>query len=400
MTHARTNLEGGFRQAVRSGMTVPFYLHQMGAEDAAKIAAVLDTPFLTSGQVGRDVEAQLSVYFDAPHALLTNSWTNGALATLLAMDIGQGDEVIVPAMTFIATANVVELLGAKPVFADVDPDTLCLTPETVAPHVNDRTRAVIPVHLYGQMADIAALRASLRSDIRIIEDAAHCFEGLLNGAHPGTHSDAAIFSFYATKNITCGEGGAIVTQDSQLFAKLQATRLHGMSAGAADRYRGATYNHWDMMRLGVKANLPDLLAALLPHQIAAADEKLKLREAIAARYEAAFAKDERIQLQAPVEGGRHARHLFPIGVAADKRDAMIVKLNADGIGCTVNYRSVPTLTFYRERYGFAPGFAPVSEAWGDATISLPLYPTLSEEAQGQVIEAVNRTLNAMETEAA
>lgn len=400
MTRVRSDLESGFRQAVHSGMTVPFYLHQMGAGDAAKVAAVLDTPFLTSGQVGRDVEAQLSEYFEAPHALLTNSWTNGALATLLAMDIGQGDEVIVPAMTFIATANVVELLGAKPVFADVDPVTLCLTPETIAPLVNERTRAVIPVHLYGQMADIAALRASLRSDIRIIEDAAHCFEGLLSGAHPGTHSDAAVFSFYATKNITCGEGGAIVTQDSQLFARLQATRLHGMSAGAADRYRGSTYNHWDMLRLGVKANLPDLLAALLPDQIAAADEKLIQREAIAARYETAFADDERIQLQASVEGSRHARHLFPIGVAADKRDEMIVKLNADGIGCTVNYRSVPTLSFYRERYGFGPGFAPVSEAWGNATISLPLYPTLSEEAQGEVIEAVSRTLNAMETEAA
>src|SRR5262249_19457335 len=160
-----------------------------------------------------DVEAQLAAYFGTAHALLVNSWTNGAIAALLALGVGPGDEVIVPAMTFIATANAAEMVGAKPVFVDVDPDSLLLTPESVARVVTRRTKVVIPVHLYGQMVDMSGLAAALsaRRDIAIVEDCAHCFEGERAGYKPGVHSACAIFSFYATKNVTCGEGGAIIT---------------------------------------------------------------------------------------------------------------------------------------------------------------------------------------------
>ncbi|MFY7781395.1 MAG: DegT/DnrJ/EryC1/StrS family aminotransferase, partial [Tagaea sp.] len=204
-----------------------FYRHGLSSADAKGIAEVLDTPFLTSGAVGKKVEAQLCAFFGQPHALLVNSWTNGALAALLAMDIGPGDEVIVPAQTFIATANMVELIGAKPVFVDVDPDTLLMTPEGAAKAATARTKLAMPVHMYGQMCDMKGLRAALPKTVRILEDCAHCFEGTRDGEPPGKHSDLAIFSFYATKNVTCGEGGAIVTGDAELHAKLQQTRLHG-----------------------------------------------------------------------------------------------------------------------------------------------------------------------------
>ena len=187
-------------------MQVPFYRHSLAPENSKYVAQVLETPFLTSGPIGKEVEAQLSEYFGVKHSKLVNSWTNGAVATLLALDIGPGDEVIVPAMTFIATANVVELVGAKPVFIDCDPDTLLVTPELIKAAITKNTKAVIPVHMYGQMCDIKAIKEILPKDqkISIIEDCAHTFEAKFNGDRPGKYSDVSVFSFYATKNVTCG----------------------------------------------------------------------------------------------------------------------------------------------------------------------------------------------------
>ena len=250
------------------------------------------------------------------------------------------------------------------------------------------------------MVDIGAVRAVVGPDVHIVEDCAHCFEGALHGDRPGAHSDAAIFSFYATKNVTCGEGGAVITRDDALAARLATTRLHGMSAGAVDRFRKQKYNHWDMVSLGVKANLPDLQAALLPHQIRVVEEQLARREEIARTYETAFASDERIRLQSPVPGARHARHLFPICVEETIRDDLILALNAAGVGCTVNYRSVPTLKYYRERYGYGPNDHIHAHRWGEGTISLPLYPTLKSDEQEYVIETLRRELDRLTRKAA
>ncbi len=370
-------------------MQVDFYRHDLKPSAADAIARVIETPFLTSGAVGRQVEKQIADYFGTKHALLVSSWTSGAIATLLALDVGPGEEVIVPAMTFIATANVVELLGARPVFVDVDPETLLVSPDLIARAVTPRTKAVITVHIYGQMLDIAAVRAALRDrpDIAIIEDCAHCFEGELAGQKPGAHSSAAIFSFYATKNVTCGEGGAIVTNGSDLYQKLLQTRMHGMSAGAIDRFKTGGYRHWDMERLGVKANLPDLLAALLPPQIATIDERLPKREEVALRYERAFA-DLPIRMPRSLTNSKHARHLFPIHVPPAIRDDVLTLFAERKIGCTVNYRSVPTLSYYRDTYAYSPESLPVSYEWGSGTITLPLYPSLSRDAQDYVIGIV------------
>jgi len=374
-------------------MKVDFYRHSLGTEDAQAIAEVLKSPFLTTGPVAERVELQLAEYFGVPYATLVNSWTNGALATLLALEIGPGDEVIVPAMTFIASANVVELTGAKTVFADVDPVTLLLTPQSMIKHVTARTRAVIPVHLYGQMCDVPQLRAALdahpmaRERIRIIEDCAHCFEGERDGRKPGFASDAAIFSFYATKNVTCGEGGAVITRDEELHAKVRETRLHGMTAIAAKRFAGGRYNHWDMRRLGIKGNLPDILAALLPRQIATIDERLPARWALANRYREAFLGGP-LRLVAMLQACRHTEHIFPIGVPGGKRDEAIAALNAAGVAITVNFRAVPETTYYRERYPEAAGACPVASRWGEETLTLPLFPGMTRDEQDHVINAV------------
>ncbi len=372
-------------------MKVDFYRHQLTPEDGDAVKAVLGTPFLTTGAVSKQVERQLEAYFRSPHALLVNSWTNGALAVLLAMDLGPDDEVIVPAMTFIASANVVVLAGARVVFADVDPATLLLTAESVAPHVTPRTRAVIPVHLYGQMCDIAAMREMLDSHkhaaghVAIIEDCAHCFEGEREGLKPGEISDCAIFSFYATKNVTCGEGGAIVTRDAALHGKVLETRLHGMSAIAVDRFASGRYNHWDMRRLGTKANLPDLLAALLPRQIAEVDGVLPERVRLANAYRARF-EGGPLRLVTQQQACKSAEHLFVIGVPGGKRDQAIAALNEAGVAVTVNYRAVPDTSYYG-RQGPAPE-VPVARLWGEQTISLPLFPGLTEEEQHHVASMV------------
>ena len=370
-------------------MNVPFYRHSLTPDNSKYVEAVLKTPFLTSGPIGKEVESQLCEYFNVSHAKLVNSWTNGAVATLLAMDIGPGDEVIVPAMTFVATANVVELVGAKPVFIDCDPDTLLITPELVKSAITEKTKAVIPVHMYGQMCDVAAIKAILPNEqnISIIEDCAHSFEAKYNDERPGKYSNAAIFSFYATKNITCGEGGAIITNDSNLFDRITQSILHGMSASAADRFKTGQYKHWEMEHLGTKANLPDLLASLLPNQINSIDSKLNDRHQLALKYEQAFGATK-LRLPKNLAQATHSRHLFALGVSASYRDQVLSKLAEFNIGATVNYRSITSLKYYQNKYKLDAKDFVNSVNWGGSTISIPLFVGLTESEQEYIIKVM------------
>lgn len=373
-------------------MEVPFYRHSLNRADAELVANVFASPILTSGAQGKAVEAQIQQYFSVSHAKMVNSWTNGAVAALLALDVGPGDEVIVPAQTFIATSNVVELVGATPIFVDVDPETLLITPEFINPAVTDKTKAVIPVHIYGQMCDIKAIREVIKNkNIAIIEDCAHTFEAKLAGERPGKYSDFAVFSFYATKNVTCGEGGAIITNNESLYNKLNQTVLHGMSAGAADRFQKGQYRHWEMDRLGTKANLPDILAALLPPQIDTIDERLTTREKLAQTYDNFFSTTS-VKIPKVNSGVTHSRHLYPIHVAPEYRDQVLFKLGEAQIGTTVNYRAVTTMDFYKNRYGFKSGDFKNSENWGDGTLSLPLFPAMKEPEQNYVLETFEKTI--------
>ena len=218
---------------------IAFYKHNLNTDYSKYISKVLKSDFLTSGNVCKKTEKEISKFFNINYCLLTSSWTSGALATLMAMGIRKGDEVIVPAMTFVATANVIELLGATPRFVDVDRETLLIDIDKTLKLINKKTKAIMPVHLYGNMVDIRKLRNKIKSinkKIFIIEDSAHCFEGKFNNSLSGRWSDCAIFSFYATKNITCGEGGAVITNNKNLYKKISEIRVHGLTKSAIDRF--------------------------------------------------------------------------------------------------------------------------------------------------------------------
>ena len=369
---------------------IPFHQHDLTSFSVDKVAEVLSSQFITSSSICAHVEIQLKAYFGVEYAFLTNSWTNGGIAALLALGIKPGDEVIVPAMSFIATSNIVCLLGAVPVFVDVDPDTLLMDYNKVEDAITPKTRCIIPVHLYGLMCDIKKLRDIIMpyGNIAIIEDSAHCFEGEYEGCKPGTYSDFAIFSFYATKNITCGEGGAVITNDPDLAERFKAARLHGMTASADKRYVDRKYKHWEMEALGAKANLPDLLAVYLQHQIDEIDKKWSLRKGYDQTYRHAFENVEAIRLQHIPEGMKSALHVFPIHVAPDHRDELIAHINDLGMQVAVHYRSIPSNSFYKREYSLDENAYPESKIWGDGQISLPLYPNLGIKNVNSYIDAI------------
>jgi UDP-4-amino-4-deoxy-L-arabinose-oxoglutarate aminotransferase len=239
------------------------------------------------------------------------------------------------------------------------------------------------------MCDMKGIRHALekRPDVAIIEDAAHSFEASRDGYYPGHLSDAAIFSFYATKNVTCGEGGAVITSRQDLAHRLHSARLHGMTKGAADRFQNGRYNHWDMVDLGTKGNLPDILAALLPRQIATIRDRLPARHALANHYRTGL-RAEPVTLVDTIPECVSAEHIFPIHVEPRFRDRMIAELNRRGVNVAVNYRCVPGTTYYRRKYGLSPADFPASYRWGEGTITLPLYHRLARAEQDHVIASV------------
>jgi dTDP-4-amino-4,6-dideoxygalactose transaminase len=290
-------------------------------------------------------------------------------------------------MTFAATSNVIMHVGATPVFVDVEPATGLIDPAAVARAITGRTRAIIPVHLYGLMADMRRLKTMADdAGVALVEDCAHAIESERDGVRPGQLSQASCFSFYATKTITSGEGGAVVTNDDRLADQLKLLRQHGMSASAADRYTG-TYRHWDIELLGWKYNMTNLQAALLIGQLARIDGLWQRRERASRRYEAAF-REAGVAFPMVVPGAKSARHLFTIWVAPGERDRVLSDLQARGIGVAVNYRAVHLLKYYRERFGFTRGMFPEAERIGDATVTLPLYPKLTDEQIDYVAESV------------
>jgi UDP-4-amino-4-deoxy-L-arabinose-oxoglutarate aminotransferase len=264
--------------------------------------------------------------------------------------------------------------------------------------IGPKTVGILPVHLYGQLADMRALRSIADSKgLFLVEDSAHGVEIERDGVRPGDLSQAAVFSFYATKNLTCGDGGAVVTRDASTAERLRRLRNHGVSKAATERH-GSLYQHWDLAELGYKANLTDLDAALLRPQIAHLDDKRALRERVALRYEGHL-RERIADLRSGLPNGqrvpwlverrgRSSHHLFTIHARPGERDALLSKLGASGIGTAVNYRAIHQLTYLAERLGIPRGALPVAEEMGDRTLSLPMYPTLGLEEQDRVVEAV------------
>jgi UDP-4-amino-4-deoxy-L-arabinose-oxoglutarate aminotransferase len=368
---------------------VEFYRHHLGEAEIAACQDVLRSLFLTTGPVCARFEAEFAAWLGVEQVVAVASGTVALELCLRALGIGPGDEVITTPMTFIATSNAILHAGAEPVFVDVEPLTGNIDPAQVEAAVTPRTRAIMPVHLYGTLCDMPRLRAIAdRHGLAIVSDCAHAVEARRDGYGSAAMCEAACYSFYATKNLTCGEGGAVATDDAELAERLRRLRLHGMSKGAAERYHGA-YQHWDMVELGAKANLPDILAALLLPQLEGLEQRRQRREEIARRYEEAFAALPGVDFPRVPSGAVSARHLFTIWV--DRRDEFLARLQARGIGVAVNYRAVHLLSYYRRRFGFQPGAFPVAERIGERTLSLPMYPSLQDHEVELVIQAVHDT---------
>jgi UDP-4-amino-4-deoxy-L-arabinose-oxoglutarate aminotransferase len=370
---------------------VEFYRHCLTEADIAAAADVMRSVFLTTGPRSAAFERAFAERLGVSNVVSMSSCTSALYLSLAALGIGPGDEVITTPLTFVATANAILYTGATPVLVDVEPHTGNIDVAQVEGAITRRTRAVIPVHLYGLMADMKALaEVCRRRGILIIEDAAHAAEAERDGLRPGQLGQAACFSFYATKNLTCGEGGAVATMDAALADTLRRLRSHGLSKEAAGRYT-ERYQHWDMLELGYKANLSDIQAALLLGQLPRLDAQLAQREAIAQQYEQAFADLPGVDFPRVPRGARSARHLFTIWVPREVRDRALAELQERGIGVAVNYRAIHLLSYYVSRFGIPRGTFPIAEQIGDRTITLPLYPAMTEEDVAQVIGAVRET---------
>jgi UDP-4-amino-4-deoxy-L-arabinose-oxoglutarate aminotransferase len=372
-----------------------FYRHHLGQAEKESCLAVLDSLFHTTGSACARFEKEFARFLDVSQAVTTANCTLALELVLRALGVGPGDEVITTPMTFIATVNALLHVGATPVFVDVEPSTGNLDASLVEAAVTPRTKAILPVHLYGAMCDMRALKALAdHLGLWLVADCAHAVESTRDGLTSAQGVDAACYSFYATKNLSCGEGGAVATDSAELAERLRSLRLHGMSKGAADRYSGR-YQHWDMVELGYKANLSDLQASLLLPQLPGLLDRLTRREEIACAYQQGLAELPGLEMPVTPTGRevRHGRHLFTIWV--DRRDEFLTGLQERGIGVAVNYRAVHLLSYYRQRFGFKPGNFSVAERIGDTTLSLPFYSGLSDDEVQCVIRATSEIAHAL-----
>ncbi len=371
-------------------MRVEFFKHSIGYEEIDAVVEVLKSRFLTTGEKNKQLEEMLSDYLGVPHALTTSSCTSALHMALMALNVGKGDRVVVPALTFMATANVVIHTGATPVFVDVDRDTGLMDLN----HLKDvlkrqRMKVVIPVHLYGQMVDMHALEElSEKYGFHIVEDSAHNVEGFRRGARPGQKSDFACFSFYATKNITSGEGGAIVFRDGKYYDYLKMMRIHGMSLSASERY--GKFVDYDMPFPGWKYNMTNFQAAMLIPQLKKIESLWSRRKAIAEKYYKELG-DMAFPRIIEEQDTRSAYHL--LGILVENRKEVAQRIVDKGVGISSHYsKPVPLLQWYRETFGFKRGDFPGAEYIADRIITLPLYPSLTDEEQDYVIEVVKQSV--------
>lgn len=368
---------------------IPFAPPDLGEEEIAAVVAALRSGWVTTGPRTRAFEAAFAEHCAAPAALAVNSGTAAMHLALLAAGIGPGDEVVVPALTFCSTALVVEHVGATPVLADVEPDTLNLAPAALAAAITPRTRAVIPVHYAGHPVDLDAIRALAdEHGLLLLEDAAHAVGAAWRGRPIGADGHPVAFSFYATKNLCTGEGG-MLTGAPDLVARARTLSLHGMDRDAWKRYHRGGAWRYDVVASGWKYNMTDLQAALGRVQLERFADMQARRREVVARYRDAFAACPGIELPVERAGVTHAWHLFACRVhdsAACDRDALLAGLRARGIGASVHFIPLHHLSHFAGRADAAT--LPVTEAAAGRLFSLPLHARLGVADQDRVIAAV------------
>ena len=381
---------------------LPFALPEIGEEEIAEVVDALRSGWVTTGPKARRFEEDFTSFLGDPalHSIAVNSATAGLHLALEALGIGPGDEVITTTHTFTATAEVVRYLGADVVLVDIDPATLCIDPRAIEAAITPRTRAILPVHYAGLAAGMGAILALARKHgLKVVEDAAHALPTTHAGRLVGTlESDACVFSFYANKTITTGEGGMLVTRDPELARRAKVMRLHGMNRDAFDRFTAKVPSwYYEIVAPGFKYNLTDIAAALGLHQLKRARAFQQRRAEIAALYSAGLS---RLPVVLPPEapaGELHAWHLYVLRLADGApigRDAFIEGLYEAGIGCSVHYIPLHLHPYWRDRYGLEPAQFPHSQKAYERMVSLPLYTRMSDADVARVVEVVTRLLTA------
>ena len=363
----------------------------IGAAEEEAVLEVLRSGWLTMGPRTKALETRFAAFRHCSHAVGVNSCTAALHLCLLCLDVGPGDEVVTSPITFASTANVIVHCGATPVFCDVADDTLNMDPESLAQVITPRTKAIIAVHFAGHPCDMDEIGAvASRHGIPVIEDAAHAVEAEYRGRPTGSLASAAAFSFYATKNITSGEGGMLTTNDTDLADRAGLLALHGISRDAWKRYGDEGYQHWEIVAPGYKYNMYDLQAALVDAQLDQVDTFWERRREVTERYDAAFSEMPDVTPMHRRDYVKASHHLYVVRVP--RRDQFMDAVQVQGVGVGVHFRAVHLHPYYRQAFGFRPGMFPVAEAAGESVVSLPLYPSLGDDEVERVVVACRRAL--------
>jgi dTDP-4-amino-4,6-dideoxygalactose transaminase len=378
---------------------IPCFRPVIGEEEIVAATAVLRSGWLTTGPKAREFEEKFAAFMSEDvEAVAVNSATAGLHLAAEACGIGPGDEVIVPTLTFTATASVIRYLGAEVVLVDVDENTRCIDLDDAERRLTPRCKAIIPVHFGGFPCDMAKVLAfARRHGLKVIEDAAHAMPARRDGRLIGSwESDACVFSFYACKPITTGEGGMIVTRDPEIAARARVMRTHGLNRDAFDRFRkvGASWAY-DVVAPGFKYNLTDVAAAIGIVQLGRAEALQASRQRVAERYRKKLAG---LPLDCPAlapAGSLHSWHMFPIRVhdtARADRDELIAALTAENIGTSVHYRPLHEMTYWKERYHCESGDFAVASRYYAGAVTLPLFPGMTDAEVDRVAAVVREML--------
>ena len=373
---------------------LPFYRAAIDEADIARVAEAMRSGWLTSGPRAIELESRLGEYLGVPNTIVLSSCSEAMLLALKALGVGPGDEVITSPITFASTVHAIIHNGATPVLADIETETFGVDPEDVRRRVTPRTRALLPVHFAGQACRIRDILALAREkDLHVVEDAAHSFGARVDGRRIGSFGHATAFSFYATKNLTTAEGGAITTGDDALARKLRLLGYHGMSRDSWGRYSDKGSWYYEVELPGYKCNLSDLHAALGLSQLARIDTLLERRREVAAGLTRALAACDVVERPREYAGNWHTWHLYVIRLRLEAlrigRDEFIRALRAENIGTSVHFIPIHRHPFYRAYLGGEPDY-PRADDYYARCISLPIFPDMTEGDVRDVAEAVVR----------
>lgn len=369
---------------------LPYSRQDVTERDVQAVVEVLHSDWLTTGPKVAEFEGRLSEVAGTTDSVALSSGTAALHAAMFALDIGPGDEVVVPAITFAATANAVLYQGGRPVFADLDPDTLLLDPSSVEATITERTKAVVAVDFAGQPCDYEALRAVTdRHGVALVADSCHALGGSYKGRPVGSLADLSVFSFHPVKHVTAGEGGAVATNDEGLVRRMRSFRNHGISTDHHQRASKGLHSY-EMEYLGFNYRLSDIQCALGISQLARLPESIRRRGAIAERYDAAFAEMPGIRPSTVKTDRVHAYHLYPAQVGFE-RDTAFAALRAENIGVNVHYLPVYRHPYYR-RLGYEEGICPVAEEVYARLLSLPIFFSMTDDDVRDVIAAVSKVV--------